>query len=139
MAKQWDKFKQYLATISEGEDSDGQSLSMERYAIFLELYAKLDMEYNAGADKARLVQLIGDIADHEEEFLGRERCLKCVDSAMRREVLKNIKMARSGSEKAGPTVFILIYPRVVDRLGGMLGNYQNMMLEEERVKKEKRQ
>jgi len=138
MAKQWDKFKQYLATISEGEDSDGHSLSMERYAIFLELYAKLDMEYNAGADKARLVQLIGEIGDHEEEFLGKERCLKCVDSGMRSEVLKNIKMARTGSEKAGPTVFILIYPRVVDRLGDMLGNYQNMLLEEERVKKEKR-
>ena len=96
MAKHWDKFKQYLATISEGEDSDGQSLSMERYAIFLELYAKLDMEYNAGADKARLVQLIGEIADHEEEFLGRERCLRCVDSAMRREcwrVLRLLKLA----------------------------------------------
>ena len=110
MAKQWDKFKQYLATISEGEDSDGQSLSMERYAIFLEMYAKLDMEYNAGADKARLVQLIGEIADHEEEFLGRERCLRCVDSAMRREVLENIKSAKIGGEEVGPTVFTLIYP-----------------------------
>ena len=138
MAKQWDKFKQYLATISEGEDSDGQSLSMERYAIFLELYAKLDMEYNAGADKARLVQLIGEIADHEEEFLGRERCLRCVDSAMRREVLNNVKMAKAGSDNAGPIVFMLIYPRVVDKLGEMLGTYQNMLLDEEGVKKEKR-
>ena len=53
-------------------------------------------------------------------------------------MLNNIKMARTGNEKAGPTVFILIYSRVEDRLGEMLGNYQSMLLEEERVKKEKR-
>ena len=138
MAKQWDRFKQYLATISEGEDSDGQPLGMERYAIFLELYAKLDMEYNNGAEKAKLVRLIEEMADHEEEFLGRERCLRCVDSAMRREVLNNVKMAKAGSDNAGPIVFMLIYPRVVDKLGEMLGNYQNMLLEEEGVKKKKR-
>merc|ERR1712025_1237725 len=39
MPKQWDRFKQYLATLKEDEDSDGKPLTMERYAIFLEVYA----------------------------------------------------------------------------------------------------
>ena len=43
------KFKQYLATLNEGEDSEGIPLSMVRYATFLELYARLDMEYTSGA------------------------------------------------------------------------------------------
>ena len=38
----WDKFVEYLDTISEGEDSNGERMSASRYARFLELYVKLD-------------------------------------------------------------------------------------------------
>lgn len=131
MPHQWDKFKEYLATISEGEDSAGKPLTMKRYATFLEMYARLDMEYRQGDVRENLVQLVEQIAENEEQFLGRERCLKCIDMGVRREVLKNIKSVKMGSEEAGPKVFILIYPRVVDKLGEMLGNYQNTVLEEQ--------
>eukprot|EP00091_Calanus_sinicus_P000847 TRINITY_DN10803_c0_g1_i2.p1 TRINITY_DN10803_c0_g1~~TRINITY_DN10803_c0_g1_i2.p1 ORF type:complete len:182 (-),score=58.95 TRINITY_DN10803_c0_g1_i2:143-688(-) len=134
MPEQWVIFKQYLTTLSEGEDSEGNPLSMVRYATFLELYARLDMEYNSGAYRDRLVEMIDEIAEHEEQFLGRERCLRCLDSGMRREVLENIKMVKAGGE-AGPTVFIVIYPRVVEKLEEMLGNYQNMVMEEDQKKK----
>ena len=136
MPKQWDKFNQYLDTIGEGEDSDGQPLSMVRYAIFLEMYARLDMEYRRGVGRERLVQLVMEIVEHDEQFLGRERCLKCIDGGIRREVLENVRNVKTGNEEAGPRVFILIYPRVVDKLGEMLGNYQNMLLGEEVVKVE---
>ena len=135
MPKQWGKFKQYFCTLNEGEDSEGNSLLMVRYATFLEMYARLD---NSGTNRDRLVQLVDQIAEHDEQFLGRERCLRCIDSGMRREVLNNIKMAKAGSEKAGPTVFILIYPRVVEKLEEMLGNYQNMLMEEEKKKKKEK-
>lgn len=139
MPEQWGKFKEYLATIKEGQDSEGNTLSMVRYATFLDLYSKLDLEYNGGAHSDRLLQMVDEIADHDEQFLGRERCLRCIDSGMRREVLNNIKMAKASSEKAGPTVFILIYPRVVEKLEDMLGNYQNVLLEkDQKKKKEKR-
>ena len=131
MPQQWDKFKEYLATISEGEDSDGQPLSMVRYATFLEIYARLDMEYKRGEGRDRLERLVKQIAEHKEGFLDRERCLKCVDGGMRKEVLERVKNVNNGSQEAGPRVFILIYPRVVDRLGEMLGNYQNSIMEEE--------
>ena len=137
MPEQWAQFKDYLATLNEGEDSEGNPLSMVRYATFLELYARLDLEYNSGAHTDRLLQMVDEIAEHDEQFLGRERCLRCVDSGMRREVLNNIKMTKAGSEKAGPTVFILIYPRVVEKLEEMLGNYQNMLIEEDQKKKKK--
>ena len=126
-----------MASLNEGEDSEGNPLSMVRYATFLDLYARLDLEYNSGAHRDRLVQLVDEIAEHEEQFLGRERCLRCIDSGMRREVLNNIKMAKASSEKAGPTVFILIYPRVVEKLEEILGNYQNMLMEEDQKKKKK--
>lgn len=133
MAKQWEQFKQYLATFSEGEDSDGQPLTMVRYANFLEMFARLDTEHKMGQGKERIVQMVMEIADSKEQFLGRERCLQCIDSGVRREVLNNIKNVRSGNADAGPNVFILIYPRVVDKLGEMLGNYQNRILEEEAI------
>ena len=136
MPQQWDKFKQYLDTIREGEDSDGQPLNMVRYAIFLEMYARLDMEYRRGVGRERLVQLVMEMVEHDEQFLGRERYLKCIDGGIRREVLENVKNVKTGNEEAGPRVFILIYPRVVDKLGEMLGNYQNVLLGEEVVKVE---
>jgi len=138
MPTQWDKFKQYLATLKEDEDSDGKPLTMERYAIFLELYAMLDQEYNNGTDKERLAKIVDEIAKHEEEFFGRERFLRCLDSATRKEILNNIKQVKAGEEKPGPLVFILIYPKIVDKLGELLGSYQNMVLEEEGKNKEKR-
>ena len=46
MPKQWGKFKEYLATINEGEDSEGNPLSMVRYATFLDLYARLDKTWS---------------------------------------------------------------------------------------------
>ena len=86
MPKQWDKFKQYLTTLKEDEDSDGKPLTMERYAIFLELYAMLDQQYNEGAGKERMANMVDEIAEHEEDFFGRERFLRCLDSATRREI-----------------------------------------------------
>ena len=124
MPEQWGKFKGYLKTLIEGKDSEGNTLSMVRYA-------RLDMEYNSGTHSDRLLQMVDEIAEHDEEFLGRERCLKCIDSGMRREVLNNIKMAKACTLNAGPTVFILLYPRVVEKLEEMLGNYQNMLMDED--------
>ena len=35
---EWAKFKSYLTSVLEGEVTDGEPLSMVRYAIFLEMY-----------------------------------------------------------------------------------------------------
>jgi hypothetical protein len=98
LPKQWDKYKQYLATIREGEDSEGQPLTMVRYTMFLEMYARLDMEYRRGAGRDKLVQMVKEIADYREGFLDRERCLKYVDSGMRKEVLEMIKNVKNGND-----------------------------------------
>ena len=37
----WDKYTEYLNTMSEGSDSNGDPLSLKRYATFLEFYVKL--------------------------------------------------------------------------------------------------
>ena len=124
-AQEWDEFRLYLTSISEGEDSDGQSLSMVRYANFLEMYAMLDMEYRRRGDEDRLKQLVKNIVEDEEGFFDREKCLRCIDAGMRKDVLEHIKNVENGEEPAGPDVFTMVLPRVVDRMGEMLGNYQN--------------
>merc|ERR1711874_686526 len=100
--------------------------------IFLELYARLDKEHREGRDKTRLMEMVSEISEHEEKFLDRERCLRCVDAGARREVLNNIKSVKAGEVEPGPAVFILLYPKIVDKLGELLGNYQNVVLEEEK-------
>ena len=47
---------------------------------------------------------------------------------MRKEVLERIKNVKNGTDEPGPKVFTLLYPRVVDRLGELLGSYQNMLI-----------
>jgi len=131
----WEKYKQYLATISEGEDSDGKPLTMARYATFLELYARLDYEYRRGTAVEELAKIVlEDIAGNKEGFFDRERCLRCVDSGMRREVLLRIEKVRRVREEAGPQVFILVYPRVVDKLGELLGTFQNILISQNKQK-----
>ena len=97
----------------------------------------MDKEYREGRDKARLMEMVNEITEHEEQFLGRERCLRCVDAGGRREVLDNIKSVKAGDVEPGPAVFILLYPNIVDKLGELLGNYQNMVLEVEKGKQKK--
>ena len=57
LPQQWDKYTQYLSTIREGEDSEGHPLTMVRYAMFLEMYARLDMEYRRGEGRDKLMQM----------------------------------------------------------------------------------
>ena len=40
-ASDWAKFKSYLSSISYGEGIDGEPLSMDRYAIFLDRVGSL--------------------------------------------------------------------------------------------------
>ena len=47
---------------------------------------------------------------------------------MRKEVLERLNNVKNGNGEPGPKVFTLLYPRVVDRMGEMLGNYQNMII-----------
>ena len=128
----WEEFKSWLRDLSEGEDSEGRPLSLERYALFLELYVELDQQFRSQPPSPHCHNLVVEIADHPQDFLGRERCLKCVDTAMRKSVLLNIKNVREGKESPSPAVFVILYQRVVDRLSELLGNYQNYLLEKKK-------
>lgn len=68
-------------------------------------------------------QLTLSIASHEEDFLGMERCLQCIDRGMRSQVMDNLRRVRRGEVKGGTWVYQPVYPRVVDALNGMLGTY----------------
>ena len=121
--EKWSLFKSWLRDQSEGEDSDGVPLSLERYAVFIELFVALG---NAGDDGGH--EAFMDIVNHNEKFLGNERCLKCVDAGVRKSVMSDIKKVKQGTMKASPQVFAPIYQKVVDRLIELLGTYQNHLI-----------
>ena len=133
--EKWEGFKRWLREQSEGEDSDGQSLSLERLAIFLELYVGLDQQFRSQPDSEHCLNMVLEIADHREDFFGRERCLKCIDTAMRKTVLLNVKKVKEGKESPSPAVFVIVYQRVVDRLHELLGSYQNYLLQKQALNK----
>ena len=132
----WEDFKSWLRLKSEGEtDSEGEPLSLERFAIFLELYVSLDQQFRSQPDSEHCLNLVVEIETHREQFLGRERCLDCIDAVMRKTTLERIKNVREGKEKPSPAVFAIVYQRVVDKLSELLGSYQNSLLEQEKSRK----
>ena len=131
--QEWKQFKKYATNLSEGEDSDGRKMSLGRYCEFLELYAELDSEFRSEKRNGeKLSWLVENIMNHEEGFLDRERGLKVVDSGLRREILDNVRKVREKYIEPGPHIFVLMYQRVLDKLNELVGNYQNMLIEEER-------
>ena len=66
------------------------------------------------------------IRQHEEDFFGAERCLRCIDRAMRKEVLGNVKQVKDGKEKGGKWVYQPVYSPVLDKLNDMLGSYHQV-------------
>ncbi|XP_023334957.1 uncharacterized protein LOC111706339 isoform X2 [Eurytemora carolleeae] len=127
--EKWAEFRLYLAAIEEGRDSEDRPILADRYAIFVELYADLDAAERNDEPVSSRLNLFKQITQHDEQFFGRERCLKCLDSGKRGEVLKGIKGVNSGGAPPSTQVFIHVYPRVVDRLSELLGNYQNSLIE----------
>ena len=63
--------------------------------------------------------------DHEEDFFGIERCLRCIDKGMRGQVLSNLRRVRDDGVPAGTWVYQPVYPRVLDKLNELLGHFQN--------------
>ena len=63
--------------------------------------------------------------DHEEDFFGIERCLRCIDKGMRGQVLSNLRRVNKDGVPAGTWVYQPVYPRVLDKLNELLGHFQN--------------
>ena len=121
---EWVKFASFLANMSEGEDSEGVPMTLDRYAKFLELYVRLDQaERIEGRSEETLKKLVHAIREHEEDFFGTERCLRCIDAGMRRQIIENQRRVKKGEVKAGTWVYQPAYPRVLDKLNELLGSY----------------
>merc|ERR1712018_100314 len=73
---QWRQFKSWLRDQNEGHDSDGEPLSLERYAIFLELYSNLDHLEVSKASSDQCKNAFLEIVNHKEKFFGIIGALK---------------------------------------------------------------
>ena len=85
------------------------------------LYSFLEENEETTADELKAFVLY--IREHEEDFFGPERCLRCIDKAMRTEVLRNIKQVKEGKAKGGRLVYQPAYSPVLDKLNELLGSY----------------
>jgi len=121
--EQWVKFVEWLRGQSEGEDSEGRQLSLDRYARWLELYSMLYRCEREEEGEDMVGAVTRDILEHREGFLDRERCLRCWDGGMRSEAMRKYKQGTIGVQ-----LFLPLYPRLVDWLAEKLGSYQNHVL-----------
>ena len=102
----------------------GNPMKMGRYARFLELYVLLDQAQRVeGQPEPQVKALVLQIKDDPEDYFGTERCLRCIDMVMRRQVLENVKKVRKGEKSPGTWVYHPVYSRVLDKLNEMLGAY----------------
>lgn len=80
-------------------------------------------EEKEDTSEEELKAFVKHIKEHEEDFFGTERCLRCIDKAMRTQVLKNVKLVKDGKMKGGKLVYQPIYSSVLDKLNELLGSY----------------
>lgn len=129
---QWKKFCQFLEEKMdpEGFDSEGTPLKLSRYALFLRLYVELyhrekqlKEEEEDPNWKVEVKSMVLSIKDHDEDFFGTERCMKCIDAGVRRQILQNVKNVRKNQAEPGSWVYEPAYPKVLDKLNSLLGPY----------------
>ena len=126
----WSEFKTWLREKCEveGEDSEGQVLSVERYAAFLELFVSLHSEFKRDCRGDNCLNSFLALANHKEKFFSVDRCLKCIDLEIRESVIRDIKSVRRGEMSPSPVIFAQVYKKVFDKLLELLGSYQNHLL-----------
>ena len=130
----WLLFREYLDTMEpEGEDSQGSPMKLSRYAYFLELYVNLYEEEKRLREEVmddqadqKLKELVMNIKTDPEDFFGTERCLKCVHSGVRKEILDNVKKVRKDQMPAGAWVYQPAYSPVLDKLNLLVGSYNEV-------------
>lgn len=137
-ANSWAKFTSYLEKMDEGTDSDGRPMSLARYALFLELYVALDQAERVEArPESELKDMVLSIRDHQEDFFGIERCLRCIDKGMRSQVLTNLKKVSQDEIAAGTWIYQPVYPRVLDKINELTGHYHSEVKLKEKQQAEK--
>ena len=60
---------------------------------------------------------------HEEGYFDVERCLRCIDTGIRSEILQNIKLLKNGQIEPGSWIYQPVYSKVLDKLNNLLGSY----------------
>ena len=110
-------------------------MELSRYAYFLELYVNLYeqekhlREEGIDDDQAvnqKLKEMVMNIKTDPEDFFGTERCLKCVHSGVRKEILDNVKKVRKDQMPAGAWVYQPAYSPVLDKLNTLVGSYNEV-------------
>ena len=128
---EWLKFCQFLDNTMEPEgfDSENVPIKLSRYALFLKLYVELYhrekylQEQRTANSQEELKKMVLNIKSHEEDFFGTERCLRCIDAGVRRQVLDNLKQVKTNKKPAGAWVYQPAYSPVLDKLNSLVAVY----------------
>ena len=67
-----------------------------------------------------------NIKTDPEDFFGTERCLKCINSGIRKEILENVKKVKKNQAPPGYWVYQSAYSIVLDKLNVLVGSYNDL-------------
>ena len=127
---EWKKFYTWLDhSPPEGLDSSNVPMKLSRYAKFLSLFVQLHCKekelIEQGSKNANqiLMDRIEAIHQDPEGFFDTERCLRCIDAGVRKQVMDNLKQVRKSQADPGVWVYQPAYSPVLDKLNHLLGFY----------------
>ena len=125
---QWDKFYDFLDKFEpEGIDSAGEPMKLSRYAKFLEHYVQLhykELEIRKqNKNENELKNMILALKIDSEGYFDTERCMKCIDTGVRNQIMTNLLDLKKGRVQPGVWIYQPAYSPVLDKLNYMLGFY----------------
>ena len=128
---EWKKFYTWLDhSQPEGLDSSDVPMKLSRYAKFLSLFVQLHCQEKELIEQGRsknanqiLMDRIEAIHQDPEGFFDTERCLRCIDAGVRKQVMDNLKQVRKSQADPGVWVYQPAYSPVLDKLNHLLGFY----------------
>jgi len=135
----WGQFKSWLREQNEGHDSDGEPLSLERYAIFLELFSNLERLELSKSNSEQCKSVFLEIMNHKEKFFGNYRCLKVIDVGDRKPILDSAKKVKEGALSPSTEILKIVNQKVEDKLSSLLGSYQNYVLQQTQSTNQRKQ
>ena len=130
-SSKWTEFVSWLqAQEAEGEDEEGRTLTLERYAKFSELVTSLEIRHSQQPGTQAVREAFLQIVNHEEKFFGKYRCLSCIDAGLREAIRDEVKKVKAGAIPQSIDLLLKVNQEVEDKkLSELLASYQTHVIQ----------
>lgn len=124
----WHDFKLWLREQSEGSDSEGKEMTLERYAIFFELHLEFYNCFDNPSSSETPLYLYNRIMSHSENFFGKYRFLSRLNKEQRQQILTDYKNIQSGKLKPSKFMFSSVPSIIHEHLDELLREYKKYVI-----------